>query len=69
MIIVLGASGYIGNNLYKNFLKEGFDVAGTYSTKKIDDLIHFDIRNMNLDKINLNKKISHVIIASVQVQL
>jgi dTDP-4-dehydrorhamnose reductase len=64
MILVLGASGYIGNNLYKNFLEEGFDVAGTYSSKKIDGLIHFDIRNMNLDKINLSKKISHIIISS-----
>ena len=64
MILVLGASGYIGNNLYKNFLKEGFDVTGTYSNNKTDGLIHFDIRNMNLDKIKINKKIRYVIIAS-----
>jgi|TARA_B100000929_G_scaffold275106_1_gene248785 dTDP-4-dehydrorhamnose reductase len=64
MILVLGASGYIGNNLYKSFLKEGFDVTGTYSNNKIDGLIHFDIRNMNLDKIKFNKKIRYVIIAS-----
>ena len=41
MILILGASGYIGGNLYKKFLKKGFDVEGTYSNKKIEGLIHF----------------------------
>ena len=35
MILILGASGYIGNNLYNKFMEEGFDVAGTYSKNKI----------------------------------
>ena len=64
MILILGASGYIGNNLYNKFMEEGFDVAGTYSKNKISRLVYFDIRNMNLDEIKLDKKIHYIIIAS-----
>ena len=64
MILILGASGYIGNNLYNKFTEEGFDVAGTYSKNKISGLVYFDIRNMNLDEIKLDKKIHYIIIAS-----
>ena len=64
MILVLGASGYIGNNLYNNFIKEGFDVVGTYLKNKKNRFIYFDIRNMCLDEIKLDKKIHYLIIAS-----
>ena len=64
MILILGASGYIGNNLYNKFTEERFDVAGTYSKNKISGLVYFDIRNMNLDEIKLDKKIHYIIIAS-----
>ncbi len=64
MILILGASGYIGNNLYNKFTEEGFDVAGTYSKNKISGLVYFDICNMNLDEIKPDKKIHYIIIAS-----
>ena len=64
MILILGASGYIGNNLYNTFIKEDFDVAGTYSKNKISEMVYFDICNMNLDELKLNKKIHYIIIAS-----
>ena len=57
MILILGASGYIGNNLYNKFTEERFDVAGTYSKNKISEMVYFDICNMNLDELKLNKKI------------
>ena len=64
MILVLGASGYIGNNLYNKFIEEGFDVAGTYFKNKKNKFIYFDICNMNLNEIKLDKKIHYIIIAS-----
>ena len=64
MILILGASGYIGNNIYKSFVEKKFDVTGTYFKNKKNRLIYFDIRNMNLDEIKLDKKIHYLIIAS-----
>ena len=64
MIIVLGASGYIGNNLYNKFTEEEFNVAGTYFKNKINGLVYFDICNMHLDDFKINTKIRYVIIAS-----
>ena len=64
MILVLGASGYIGNNLYNKFIEEGFDVAGTYFKNKKNKFIYFDICKMNLNEIKLDKKIRYLIIAS-----
>ena len=64
MIFILGASGYIGNNIYKSFTEEGLAVAGTYFKKKKNGLIYFDICNMSLDKVELDKKIRYIIIAS-----
>lgn len=64
MILVIGASGYIGNSIFKKFIQEKFDVLGTYNNKKKDDLIFFDLQKMSLEDIKFNKKISHIIIAS-----
>ena len=63
MIFILGASGYIGNNIYKSFVEKNFDVVGTYFKNKKNRLIHFDISKMSLDEIKLDKKIHYLIIA------
>ena len=64
MILVLGASGYIGNNLYNRFMEEKFNVVGTYFKNKINGLVYFDICNMYLDDFKINTKIRYIIIAS-----
>ena len=60
MILVLGASGYIGNNLYNKFMEEEFNVVGTYFKNKINGMFYFDICNMDLDKIRINTKTIHI---------
>ena len=48
MILVIGSSGYIGNNIYKELVKEKFDVVGTYFKNKLKGLVYFDICSMVL---------------------
>tara|TARA_Y100000310_G_scaffold151436_1_gene151034 strand:+ start:180 stop:1058 length:879 start_codon:yes stop_codon:yes gene_type:complete len=65
ILLILGASGYIGNYLFNQFRKEGFDVVGTYFKNKKPGLIHFDLENANLNDLKLNTdKITHLIIAA-----
>ena len=64
MILVLGASGYIGKNLYKKFTLEKFDVMGTYFKNKADNLIYFDMSKMSLKELKFNKKIDYAIIST-----
>ena len=60
-IYVVGASGLIGNTLYKKLLKKKLDVIGTYSKNKQENLIHLDITESNF-KILENINIDDVII-------
>ena len=46
-IYVVGASGLIGNTLYKKLLKKNFNVIGTYTKNKEEKLIYFDITKSN----------------------
>ncbi|NOT77555.1 MAG: sugar nucleotide-binding protein [Bacteriovoracaceae bacterium] len=46
-VLVLGASGFIGNYLYDSFLQDGVVVDGTYFTRKIKpEYIQLDLTNM-----------------------
>jgi len=65
ILLILGASGYIGNHLFNQFRKEGFDVVGTYFKNKKPGIIHFDLENANLNDLKLDTdKITHLIIAA-----
>lgn len=65
MILIIGASGYIGGNIYKRFLSKGEEVTGTYFNSKKDGLIYLDLENPNLKNLNLDlKKIDYCIICS-----
>ena len=64
MILVVGSSGYVGNNIYKELIKEKFDVIGTYFKNKIKELVYFDICNMKLEELKLDKKIRYIVISS-----
>lgn len=44
-ILIIGASGLVGNALYHQFKIKGHDVIGTYNRYKIDPFISFDITN------------------------
>jgi len=45
-ILIIGASGFVGEKLY-NSLSKGFEVIGTYSTKKKDNFEQLDMSNRN----------------------
>ena len=65
MILIVGASGYIGNSLFNRLKKESFDVIGTYFRNKKPGLFYLDLENPNLDNLNLNiKSIRYMIIAA-----
>ena len=65
MIIIVGASGYIGNSLFNRFKKENFDVIGTYFRNKKPGLFYLDLESPDLNKFSLNmKNIRYMIIAA-----
>ena len=59
-ILILGASGKIGNLLYHS-LKEYYYTVGTYFNNQTKDLIKFDINKNSLLKLIKDKSISHII--------
>lgn len=64
-ILILGASGYIGNYLFNKFKQEHFNVLGTYSENEKAGLLRFNLDSMNLGDLKLDsKKITHLIIAA-----
>ena len=44
-ILITGASGFVGRNLYEHLLKHGLNVRGTYYSHKVNDLIYCDLTN------------------------
>jgi dTDP-4-dehydrorhamnose reductase len=75
-ILILGASGMIGSNIYKFFfLKKKFELYGTYCTKTLNNhqkkniknrLIFFDISTSNLGLL-INKTNPNVIINCIGI--
>ena len=59
-ILIVGASGLVGNSLYELFSKN-YQVLGTYNTNKINNLIHLNLLD-NKQLVNLLKKFSPEII-------
>jgi len=50
-ILVLGASGFIGRNLYEYLLNEGHDAVGQGYSRTYSDLISCDLTDFNLTKM------------------
>lgn len=42
-ILITGASGFVGRNLYNKFKTDGLNVIGTYFSRKFDDLVYCDL--------------------------
>ena len=64
MILIVGASGYIGNYLFSQFKKEGFDVLGTYFKNKKEGMLYFDLASMGIDELKGINDVRYVIIAA-----
>ena len=60
-ILIFGASGFIGNNLFSKFLKKKYFVTGTYNRNKKRGLIKFDLLKDNLNKLKNLNNYSHFI--------
>ena len=63
-ILIIGASGFIGENLYKFLKNKKFDVIGTYFNNKKKNLIKFDLEKDNISKKRGINYFSHIIISS-----
>ncbi len=65
MILVIGASGYIGSHIYSAFKAESLPVIGTYNRHPENGLIPFDMEKQIFPILSFEpEKISHMIIAA-----
>ena len=64
MILVLGASGFIGRHIYAGLNRRGVAVRGTYCRKPSPGLIHFDLQDSCFDVLLDRHDIGAVVIAS-----
>jgi len=65
MILVLGASGFIGRAIYDGLKKESLDVAGTYFKNAVEGMYHFDIDSSRIEEIDFKgKEVEYVVIAA-----
>lgn len=64
-ILIIGASGFIGNKLYRYFKENKICVKGTYFSKgdnlDSEDKLYLDLRNKNIEEIKKLKNLRHVI--------
>ena len=67
-ILILGATGLIGNHLYNFLKKTGKKVIGTYNKDKQESLFYFDITKSSLDELPLSN-ISYAVICSAITKL
>ena len=52
---VIGASGYIGRHLIEKYRSQYPNCIGTSFSNKNNNFISFDIRNPNIDALNLEQ--------------
>ncbi|MCX6746784.1 MAG: sugar nucleotide-binding protein [Candidatus Pacearchaeota archaeon] len=67
-ILIIGASGLIGEHTYNLLKSEGKEVIGTYNKNKREGLIHFNLVDSSLSSLPL-EKISHALICSAITNL
>lgn len=64
MKLIIGASGYIGKNIYNSFSKNE-KVIGTYHKNWKEGLIYFNLENPNLENLDIDlKSVSYALICS-----
>lgn len=64
MLLIIGASGFIGNKLYNHFKSKGLDVKGTYYSKTFEgaekDGIYLDFNDSDFSSILKLEDLTHV---------
>ena len=63
-ILILGATGLVGSNLFKYLKDKKYSVTGTYFKNKKKNCIYFDISKNSINLIKNIKKIKYIVIAS-----
>lgn len=64
-VLIVGGSGLIGKHLYEYFDKKKELIAGTYYNTFKEGMIYFNLKNPNLNKLEINfEEVSHAIICS-----
>jgi dTDP-4-dehydrorhamnose reductase len=63
MVLILGATGFIGSHVYSYLNKTRLAVAGTYCRNKDDDLIHFDLQTTSADRFLDEYRPKYVVLA------
>ena len=61
-VVVIGASGFLGRAIYSKFKREGFDVVGTQTNSKIDELQFLDVTSSELLRKFLKKTHPEIIV-------
>ena len=63
-ILILGATGLVGSNLFKYLKKKNYKVNGTYFKNKKKNLIYFNISKNKINTLKDIKKAKYLVIAS-----
>ncbi len=70
MELIIGASGYIGGNIFGHLFKMGKQSIGTYYSSPKKDLRYFDLKNPRLDSLNVDlSQVNHAIICSARTKI
>ena len=65
MILILGASGYIGSYLFERLKRQGLGVLGTYFKNKRKGMSYFSMEDTDIDELGLDaQRIRYVIISA-----
>jgi dTDP-4-dehydrorhamnose reductase len=65
MILVLGASGFIGSHIYSGLKESSFPVVGTCFSHDRPESLYFDLCNMDINDLELDfKRIRYLIISA-----
>lgn len=70
MILIVGASGYIGAALLRYFRARQQDVIGTFCTRPAAGLVHLDLKHPDLQSLNLDwKNLRYCILCSAATNI
>jgi len=64
MVTVLGASGYIGDHIFRALEKSGVDVKGTYFKHRIEGFNFFDLETSSPEELDLEGKSRYLVISA-----
>jgi len=65
VLLVIGASGFIGKNIFTYFQKKGYTTIGTYNSTPMDNMYKLDLTSDNLEDLSCDMQhIKYAVISS-----